>query len=66
MNKSRPLAHSISDACAMCSVGRTTIYAAIKRGELQTCKIGRRRIVTDEALKSWLATMRCKPQSADT
>jgi excisionase family DNA binding protein len=62
MNKSRlPIAYSIAGACEVSNLGRTTIYAAIKRGELETCKIGRRRLVTDEALRAWLAAMRCKP-----
>lgn len=49
-----PLAYSIAQACALSGLGRTTIYAAIGRGELETLKIGRRRLVTAEALHAWL------------
>lgn len=49
-----PLAYSIAQACALSSLGRTTVYAAIARGELKTRKVGRRRLVTAEALHAWL------------
>ena len=48
------LAYSIKEACAACRVGRTTLYAAISRGDLKTRKVGRRRLVIAEDLKSWL------------
>jgi len=49
-----PFAYSIAQACALSSVGRTTLYAAIGRGELRTLKVGRRRLITAEALHAWL------------
>jgi excisionase family DNA binding protein len=51
------LAYSISEACGLLSVGRTTLYAAIKKGDLKTCKVGRRTLVTVEALQSWLGSL---------
>jgi excisionase family DNA binding protein len=51
------LAYSISEACRLLSVGRTTIYRAIKSGQLKTCKIGRRTLVTAEALQLWLGNL---------
>lgn len=54
-----PVAYSIAITAEVCNVGRTTLYGAIKRGELETCKVGRRRLVTDEALRKWLNAMRC-------
>jgi excisionase family DNA binding protein len=49
-----PLAFSIADACKVLGVGRTTLYAAIKRDELKSVKVGRRTLITAEALKTWL------------
>jgi excisionase family DNA binding protein len=51
------LAYSISEACGLLSVGRTTLYSAIKKGDLKTSKVGRRTLVTAEALKLWLETL---------
>ena len=52
------LAYSISEACGLLSVGRTTLYAAIKKGDLKTCKVGWRTLVTVEALQFWLGICR--------
>ena len=44
-----PLAFSISDAAKKLSIGRTTIYKMIDKGEIETFKIhGMRRISLDE------------------
>ena len=51
-----PLAYSISEACALTSVGRTTLYAAIKSGALKTHKVGRRTLVIAEDLVAWLGS----------
>ena len=52
--KSVRLAYSITEACEVSSVGRTTLYAAIKRGDLQSRKVGRRTLVTAKELLAWL------------
>lgn len=54
------LAHSIPQTVKISGVGRSTIYAAIKSGELETLKVGARRLVPDDALKAWLATKRAQ------
>ena len=56
------LAYSIAEACGLLGVGRTTLYSLIKSGDIETFKIGRRRVITDEALRAWLASMRCKTE----
>ena len=58
-----PLAYSIADACALSSVGRTTLYAAITRGDLKTHKVGRRTLISAQDLKSWLDSCSTEPTS---
>jgi excisionase family DNA binding protein len=53
MNEPR-FTYSVADACRLLGVGRTTLYAAIKMGKLKTRKMGRRTLVTAEALKDLL------------
>lgn len=48
------LAVSPSEAARLCSIGRTTLYAALSSGELKSVKIGARRLITLEALRDWL------------
>ena len=49
---------SIPEACHAAGVGRSTLYEAIAAGELETLKIGKRRLVPDDALRTWLASKR--------
>jgi excisionase family DNA binding protein len=51
------LSYSISEACALTSLGRTTLYAAIKRGDLKTQKIGRRTVITSKHLLDFLEAL---------
>ena len=54
--KPNRLAYSISEVCALTTVGRTTLYAAIKSGDLRTRKVGRRTLITAHDLDDWLAS----------
>lgn len=49
------LAVSPTEAARLVGVGRTTVYAALGSGALTSLKIGKRRLITIEALKNWLA-----------
>ena len=51
------LAYSLCEACGLLSVGRTTLYSAIKKGDLKTCKVERRTIISAEALHLWLENL---------
>ena len=41
-------AYTIDEHCEMWSYGRNTAYNEIARGELETIKVGRRRLITEE------------------
>jgi excisionase family DNA binding protein len=49
------LAVSPADAARLTGVGRTKLYEAIGSGALRSLKIGKRRLITIEALRDWLA-----------
>lgn len=53
-NAAQILAVSPNEAARLCSIGRTTLYAALSSGELKSIKIGTRRLITLEALRDWL------------
>ena len=48
------LAVAPAEAARLAGVGRTTIYAALGAGALKSVKIGKRRLITIEALRAWL------------
>jgi excisionase family DNA binding protein len=48
------IAVSPNEAARLCSIGRTTLYAALSSGELKSIKIGTRRLITLDALRDWL------------
>lgn len=50
------LAYTVEDAATASGLGRTTLFGFIKSGQLRTLKVGRRRLVTPEALRDLLAT----------
>ena len=48
------LAVSPGEAARISGLGRTTLYEAIGSGALRSLKIGKRRLITIEALREWL------------
>ena len=48
------LAVSPTEAARLAGIGRTTLYEALSSGALRSLKIGKRRLITIEALKDWL------------
>jgi excisionase family DNA binding protein len=45
---------SITDAAKALNISRPTIYKEIQKGRLQTFTIGRRRLVTPDALRDYI------------
>jgi excisionase family DNA binding protein len=45
------LTYSINDTAKVLALGRTTIYALINEGRLDTVKLGRRRLVKAESIR---------------
>jgi excisionase family DNA binding protein len=54
---STPLAYTVAEACAESRAGRTTLYKAIRAGQLRARKRGRRTIILASDLLSWLESM---------
>ena len=50
----QPLATSINDTAKALSLGRTSIYALIRDGRLETIKLGRRTLVKVESIRRLL------------
>lgn len=53
-NPSRPLAYSLKDACAVSSLGRTTLYTHINSGRLKAIRVGGRTLISAESLHALL------------
>jgi excisionase family DNA binding protein len=53
-NQIAPMALTISEACSVSRSGRTTLYGAIKRGELRARKRGRSTVILPADLRAWL------------
>jgi len=55
MTQPEPIAVAISEAVRLCGIGRSSIYEAIRRGDLPIRKSGRRTLLLMEDLRQWLA-----------
>jgi excisionase family DNA binding protein len=53
----RQIAYTIAEACAASRASRTTLYNAIRTGELRARKRGRRTIILASDLLCWLESM---------
>ncbi len=58
------LSYTVDEALQTTGMQRTRFYAAIAAGELRTFKHGRRRFVSVDALREWIARLEreCAPR----
>lgn len=54
LDENEALAYSIKDVCRVVNAGQTKIYSEINAGRLKAVKLGKRTLITSEALKEWL------------
>lgn len=52
--KELPITLSIADACRETGIGRTSLYAAIKTGDLRAVKFAGRTLIRAEDLKAFV------------
>lgn len=52
------LLFTTEEVAELCSLGRTTVYAAIKSGRLASLKVGTARRVTREAVEDFIESLR--------
>lgn len=52
-----PIAVTIPDAVKMSGMSRTSIYEALKRGDITARKAGRRTLISFADLKAYLASL---------
>lgn len=46
--------NSIEQVMARLNVGRSTVYGVLASGELRSCKIGQRRLISESALVEYI------------
>jgi excisionase family DNA binding protein len=51
------LAYSVDEACSATSLGRTAVFDLLRRGEIASVKVGRRRLIPVASLDAYLAQL---------
>ena len=55
-----PLLLSVRESCPVIGVSRSRMFELIARGELESVKIGRRRLVPREAIDTYIERLRAE------
>lgn len=58
--------YSIEEAAQSLGVGRTTVYDLMNSGDLESVKVGRRRIIPVDAVGAFLAARRSAAAEVDS
>lgn len=51
------LLHSIEEAAHLLGIGRSTTYALVRGGQLRSVRIGRRRLIPQEAVEEYAGAL---------
>ena len=51
---STQIAYTIKEACTVSRAGRTTLYGAIRRGDLIARKLGKKTLILEDELRRWI------------
>lgn len=57
---------NIDQTCEHLNIGRCSVYKLIKQEQLKTIKIGKRRLVTMEAIRSFIGTLEADGGAIET
>lgn len=49
-----PIAYTVKEACAVSRTGKTTLYGAIRQGELVARKLGKKTLILEGDLRRWI------------
>jgi excisionase family DNA binding protein len=52
-----PLAYNVTEACEAARIGRSSLYVAIRAGELRAVKRSRRTLILAHDLRQWLENL---------
>jgi excisionase family DNA binding protein len=58
-----PLLHSVEEVMVMTNLGRSVIYEKLKTGEIESVKVGARRLIPHDAVLQFVSELRnvCAP-----
>lgn len=51
------IAHTPEQACSALGIGKTKLFELLKTGQIQGLKIGQRRLITDESLRTLVSRL---------